>query len=65
MGFEAGAGVGIMARMKDVMTAIQAWDAAGLRCAEAILVGVQHSSPRQPGARLAVNEKGAAAGAYL
>lgn len=45
------------------MQAIQAWDAAGLRSAEAILVGVQHSSPRQPGARLAVNEKGERIGA--
>ena len=44
--------------MKDTMQTIQAWDAAGLRSAEAILVGVQHSSPRQAGARLAVNEKG-------
>jgi len=49
--------------MKDVMEAIQAWDAAGLQSAEAILVGTQHSSPRQPGARLVVNEKGEVAGA--
>ena len=35
----------------------------GCESAEAILVGTQHSSPRQPGARLAVNEKGEAAGA--
>jgi xanthine/CO dehydrogenase XdhC/CoxF family maturation factor len=52
-----------MARMKDVVKAVRAWDAAGLKSAEAILVGTQHSSPRQPGARLAVNEKGVAAGA--
>ena len=49
--------------MKDVMEAMRTWDAAGLRCAEAILAGVQHSSPRPAGARLAVNEQGAAAGA--
>jgi xanthine dehydrogenase accessory factor len=61
--FKAGAGMGIMGGMKDVRETIQQWDAAGLKSAEAILVGTQHSSPRQPGARLAVNEKGAAAGA--
>ena len=55
--------MGIMGGMKEGMQAVQAWDGAGLRSAEAILVGTQHSSPRQPGARLAVNEKGAAAGA--
>ena len=63
MGFVAGAGVAMMGGMKDVMESLRAWDAAGLKSAEAILVGVQHSSPRQAGARLAVNEKGAAAGA--
>lgn len=52
-----------MARMKDVMENLRAWDAAGLRSAEAILAGVQHSSPRPAGARLAVNEKGEVAGA--
>ena len=52
-----------MGRMKDVWTAMRAWDAAGMASAEAILVGAQHSSPRQPGARLAVNEKGEVAGA--
>jgi xanthine dehydrogenase accessory factor len=49
--------------MKEFRLAIQRWDAAGLKAAEAILVGVQHSAPRQPGARLAVNERGAAEGA--
>lgn len=62
-GFEGGGRAGIMGGMKDVVQAMQDWDAAGLRSAEAILVGAQHSSPRQPGARLAVNEQGAAAGA--
>ena len=52
-----------MARMKDVRTTVQAWDAAGLASAEAILAGVQHSSPRPAGARLAVNARGEAAGA--
>jgi len=53
----------MMSGMKDVIKAIQAWDEAGLKSAEAILVGTQHSSPRQPGARLVVNEKGEVAGA--
>jgi len=53
----------MMGCMKEVMQTIQAWDAAGLQSAEAILVGTQHSSPRQPGARLVVNEKGEVAGA--
>lgn len=45
------------------MQTVRAWDVAGLKSVEAILVGVQHSSPRQAGARLAVNEKGEMAGA--
>ncbi|HPT16196.1 MAG TPA: XdhC family protein [Kiritimatiellia bacterium] len=45
------------------MATLCAWDAAGLASAEAVLVGAQHSSPRQPGARLVVNEKGEVAGA--
>ncbi len=44
------------------MESVRAWDAAGLRSAEAILVGVQHSSPRRPGSRLVVNERGEMAG---
>jgi xanthine dehydrogenase accessory factor len=52
-----------MPGMNDVRTAVQAWDTVGLASAEAVLVGVQHSSPRQPGARLVANEKGEAAGA--
>ena len=63
LGFEAGAGAAMMGGMKDVMERVRAWDAAGLRSAEAVLVGVQHSSPRQAGARLAVNEQGEMAGA--
>lgn len=49
--------------MKDVLQIVGRWDAAGVASAEAVLVGVQHSSPRQPGARLVINEKGEAAGA--
>ena len=49
--------------MKDVVAIRQEWDAAGLASAEAILIRTQHSAPRQPGARLIVNERGAVAGA--
>jgi xanthine dehydrogenase accessory factor len=49
--------------MRDVADSIAAWDAAGIASAEAILVRTQHSSPRQPGARLAVNAEGEAVGA--
>lgn len=49
--------------MKDIIRFLNQWDAAGLNSAEAILVGAQHSSPRMPGARLVVNEKGETAGA--
>lgn len=49
--------------MKDVMDHVRRWDAAGLASAEAVLVSVQHSSPRQAGARLVVNQKGEVAGA--
>lgn len=38
------------------------WRAAGERIAEAVLVRTQHSSPRQPGARLRVNGSGRMAG---
>ena len=63
LSFEAGGRAAIMGRMKDVLATVQAWDAAGLASAEAILVGTQHSSPRQPGARLVVNARGEAGGA--
>ncbi len=49
--------------MKAIIPTLQEWTAAGLACAEAILVSAQHSSPRQPGARLVVNERGELAGA--
>ncbi len=49
--------------MKEIIPTLQAWTAAGFASAEAILVSAQHSSPRQPGARLVVNERGELAGA--
>lgn len=52
-----------MGGMNDVIQMVREWDAAGVASAEAILVGTQHSSPRQPGARLVVNERGQVGGA--
>ena len=40
----------------------KAWRDAGLRVAEALLIRTQHSSPRMPGARLRVDERGRMAG---
>ncbi|MBQ9345675.1 MAG: XdhC family protein [Kiritimatiellae bacterium] len=48
--------------LPDWMTALRAWDAAGIPSAEAILVSRQHSSPRFPGARLVANARGDFAG---
>lgn len=49
--------------MKELIETVDGWDRAGLKSAEAILVGTQHSSPRPTGARLVVNENGDMAGA--
>jgi len=46
----------------DWMLALDKWTKEGLACAEAVLVSRQHSSPRMPGARLVVNERGELAG---
>lgn len=46
----------------DWMEALEKWDAEGVACAEAILASRQQSSPRMPGARLVVNERGELAG---
>jgi len=48
--------------MKDVFTYLEKWHHAGLKTAVALLVNAQHSSPRLPGARMAVNENGDMAG---
>ncbi len=40
----------------------KAWRDAGMRVAEALLIRTQHSSPRMPGARLRVDERGRMAG---
>lgn len=48
--------------MKDVLEDIEKWQAAGHRVALARVVGVVGSSPRDPGAAMAVNDEGAVAG---
>ena len=48
--------------MRDILETIAAWDAEGLRAAWAIVVETERSTPREPGAALAVNERGDVAG---
>jgi xanthine dehydrogenase accessory factor len=44
--------------MRDILETLDRWTADGLRVAAATLVGTERSAPRQPGARLAVSERG-------
>ena len=48
--------------MIDVLGAIETWRAQGQRVALATVVAVEQSAPRDPGAVLAVNERGDVAG---
>jgi xanthine dehydrogenase accessory factor len=48
--------------MIDVLDTIERWRAEGQRVAVATVVGVEKSAPRDPGAMLAVNERGDVAG---
>ena len=48
--------------MKDVLDDIEEWQAAGHRVALARVVAVVGSSPRDPGAAMAVNDQGSVAG---
>jgi xanthine dehydrogenase accessory factor len=48
--------------MKEVLEDIERWRAAGERVAVARVVGVDGSSPRDPGATMAVSESGEVAG---
>ena len=48
--------------MIDVLDAIETWRGEGQRVALATVVGVEQSAPRDPGAVLAVNERGDVAG---
>ncbi len=48
--------------MVDVLEQIETWRGEGQRIAVATVVGVEKSAPRDPGAVLAVNERGDVAG---
>lgn len=48
--------------MNDILETVQRWRAAGERVALATLVEVERSAPRDPGATLAVSERGEIAG---
>lgn len=48
--------------MKEVLSDVERWRAAGRRVAVARVVGIDGSSPRDPGATMAVNEDGEVAG---
>ena len=48
--------------MRDILETLSAWDAEGLRAAWAIVAETERSTPREPGAALAVNERGDVAG---
>ncbi len=48
--------------MKDVLPTLERWVADGLRAATATVVATERSAPRQPGAVLAVSERGEMAG---
>jgi len=48
--------------MIDVLDTIERWRREGQRVALATVVGVEQSAPRDPGATMAVNERGEVAG---
>jgi len=48
--------------MKEVLDDVERWQAAGHRVAIARVVGIEGSSPRDPGATMAVNDAGEVAG---
>ncbi len=48
--------------MIELLDTIEAWRNQGQRVAVATVVGVEQSAPRDPGATLAVNERGDVAG---
>ena len=48
--------------MIDLLDTIESWRGQGQRIAVATVVGVEQSAPRDPGAALAVNERGDVAG---
>ena len=48
--------------MIDILDTIDAWRGEGQRVAIATVIGTEKSAPREPGAALAVNERGEVAG---
>lgn len=44
--------------MREILETLQSWSADGLRAASATVVKTERSAPREPGASLAVSEKG-------
>ena len=48
--------------MREVLPALERWTAQGLRAAVATVVATERSAPREPGAVLAVSERGEVAG---
>lgn len=48
--------------MRDILAAVECWRSERVRIALATVVGVERSAPREPGAVLAVNERGEVAG---
>ena len=48
--------------MREILDTLKAWHEEGLRAAWAIVVETERSTPREPGAALAVNERGDVAG---
>ncbi|HEY3069112.1 MAG TPA: XdhC family protein, partial [Gaiellaceae bacterium] len=44
--------------MRDILDTLERWTSEGLRVATATLVGTERSAPREPGAVLAVSERG-------
>ncbi|HEY1352427.1 MAG TPA: XdhC family protein [Ktedonobacteraceae bacterium] len=44
--------------MRDILPDIERWHARGERVALATVISMQGSAPRQPGAKLAVNQQG-------
>ncbi|BCL84268.1 XdhC family protein [Ktedonobacteria bacterium brp13] len=51
-----------MTQMRDILPDIERWQQRGEQVAIATVISMQGSAPRQPGAKLAVSEKGEVTG---
>ena len=49
--------------MRDVLSDVDTWTARGDKVALAMVVAVKRSAPRPPGAKMAINSRGAVSGA--